>query len=46
MGKDELGKDDDDAFVKKLKNKMQKLNQDKNFINFLSREDDNIIEDK
>ena len=31
---------DDDAFVKKLKNKMKKLNQDKEFVSFLSREDD------
>ena len=31
---------DDDTFVKKLKNKMKKLNQDKEFVSFLSREDD------
>ena len=31
---------DDDAFVKKLKNKMKKLNQNKEFVSFLSREDD------
>ena len=31
---------DDDTFVKKLKNKIKKLNQDKEFVSFLSREDD------
>ena len=31
---------EDDAFVKKLKNKIKKLNQDKEFVSFLSREDD------
>ena len=31
---------DDDAFVKKLKSKMKKLNQNKEFVSFLSREDD------
>ncbi len=29
-----------DAFMKKLKSKIKKLNQDKNFVSFLSHEND------
>ncbi len=40
MNQEELDEKEDDAFVKKLKSKIKKLNQDKNFVSFLSHEDD------
>ena len=40
MKEEELDKEENDAFVKKLKQKIKKLNQDKNFVSFISREDD------
>ena len=38
--KEELEIEEDDEFVKKLKEKIKKLNQNKEFVSFLSREED------
>ena len=40
INQEELEEKEDDAFVKKLKSKIKKLNQDKNFVSFISYEDD------
>ena len=38
--KEELEVEEEDEFVKKLKEKLKKLNQNKEFVSFLSREQD------
>ena len=40
MEEDELEIEEEDEFVKKLKEKLKKLNQNKEFVSFLSREED------
>ena len=40
MEEDELEVEEEDEFVKKLKEKLKKLNQNKEFVSFLSREED------